>query len=92
MHGLLKEGGSKRREATEKAVKSVGGTLEAYYFAFGKNDFYTIVDAPDQASAIAASLTANASGAVNVQTVVLITPEEIDQAIEKRMDYRPPVQ
>jgi len=92
LHGLLKEGGSKRREATEKAVKSVGGTLEAYYFAFGKNDFYTIVDAPDQASAIAASLTANASGAVNVQTVVLITPEEIDQAIEKRMDYRPPVQ
>jgi hypothetical protein len=33
--GLLKEGGSGRRAATEKMLKSLGGTLEAYYFAFG---------------------------------------------------------
>lgn len=88
--GLLKEGGSNRREAVEQAANSVGATLEAYYFAFGENDFYLILDAPDQASIIATSLSASASGAVNIQTVVLITPEEIDQALEKHVDYRPP--
>jgi len=90
MKGFLKEGGVKRREATEQAVKSVGGTLEAYYFAFGESDFYLIADAPNQASAIAASLTANASGGVNVKTVVLITPEEVDEAIATKVEYRPP--
>ncbi len=35
LEGLLKEGGSSRREAVDKAVKSLGGTLEAFYYAFG---------------------------------------------------------
>jgi uncharacterized protein with GYD domain len=90
LKGLLKEGGSKRREATEQLVKSLGGTLEAYYFAFGDNDFYLIADAPDNVSASAASLVANASGAVKVKTVVLLTPEEVDQAVKKTVEYRPP--
>ena len=36
--GLIKEGGSKRREATEQLIKSLGGKLVAYYFAFGEYD------------------------------------------------------
>ncbi len=92
LKGLLKEGGSKRREAAEQVVRSVGGTVEAYYFAFGDNDFYIIVDTPDNASTTAASLIVNASGAVKVKTVVLLTPEEVDQAAKKTVDYRPPGQ
>ncbi|MEE9500719.1 MAG: GYD domain-containing protein [Candidatus Aminicenantaceae bacterium] len=92
LKGLLKEGGSKRREATEQLVKSIGGTLEVYYFAFGDNDFYLIVDAPDNVSATAGSLVANASGAVKVKTVVLLTPEEVDQAVKNTVEYRPPGQ
>ena len=92
LKGLLKEGGSKRREATEQLVKSLGGTLEAYYFAFGDNDFYLIADAPDNVSASAASLVANASGAVKVKTVVLLTPKEVDQVVKKTVEYRPPRQ
>ena len=88
--GLLEEGGSKRREAAEQIIKSVGGTLEAYYFAFGDNDFYVIVDMPDNVSTTAASLFVNVSGAVNIKTVVLLTPEEVDEAIKKSVDYRPP--
>lgn len=88
--GFLKEGGTKRREATEQLVKSLGGTLEAYYFAFGETDFYVVVDLPNQASAISAALTAGGSGAVTVKTVVLITPEEADEAIKVHGDYRPP--
>ena len=90
LSGLLNEGGSKRREAAEQVVKSVGGTLEAYYFSFGDNDFYVIVDMPDNVSATATSLIVNVSGAVNIKTVALLTPEEVDEATKKSVDYRPP--
>ena len=92
LKGLLKEGGSKRREAAEQVIKSGGGTLEAYYFGFGDNDFYVIADMPDNVSSTAVSLVVNGSGAVNVKTVVLLTPEEVDRAVKKTVDYRPPGQ
>ena len=94
LKGLLKEGGSKRREATEQALKAIGGTLEAYYYAFGDNDFYLIVDLPDNVNATTVVLVANASGAVKNNTTVLITPEEVDQAVDQAAkvagEYRPP--
>jgi len=90
LRGLLREGGSQRRDATEQVIGSLGGTVEAYYFAFGDNDFYLIADLPDNVSTVAGSLVVNASGAVNVKTVVLLTPEEVDQAIKMSADYRPP--
>ena len=92
LKGLLKEGGSKRRAATEHVIKSVGGTLKAYYFAFGENDFYLIADVPDNVSAAACALVATATGTCTVKTVVLLTPEEVDQAVKKTVEYRPPGQ
>ena len=92
LKGLIKEGGTGRREATENLAKSLGGKLEAYYFAFGGNDFYVIVDLPGNVSSCAAALIGNASGAINVNTVVLLTPEEVDQAVKKSVDYRAPGQ
>lgn len=88
--GLLKDGGSKRREAAEQAIKTAGGRVEAFYFAFGEDDAYIIIDAPDHASVVAASVAVNASGAVATKTVVLLTPEEIDQATKKAVKYRAP--
>ena len=88
--GLLKEGGSKRREAAEQALKSVGGKLDAFYFAFGENDFYIIVDLPDNVSTTAVSFVGNVSGSFSIKTIVLLTPEEVDQAIQKSVDFRPP--
>ncbi len=90
LKGLLKEGGSKRREAAEQVIESLGGSVEAYYFAFGDDDFYLIADLPDNVSSTAGSLVVNASGTVKVKIVVLLTPEEVDQAVKKTVDYRPP--
>jgi uncharacterized protein with GYD domain len=90
LKGLLKEGGSKRRETVEQMIKGMGGTLEGYYFAFGEYDSFVIVDLPDNVSTTALSLIVNASGAVKVKTTVLLTPEEVDQATKKSVDYRPP--
>jgi len=94
LKGLLKEGGSSRREAVEQAFKSLGGTVEAYYFAFGETDVFCIVDLPDNVSAAAASIVGSAAGTGESTITVLITPEEVDQAVnlakEKGAAYRPP--
>ena len=88
--GLLEDGGSSRREAIRKMTGSLGGTVEAFYYAFGEDDVYLIVDVPDHVTAAAASLAVAASGAVNIKTTVLLTPEEIDAAAKKTVAYRPP--
>lgn len=88
--GLLDEGGSARRAAAQKAVDSLGGRMESFYFAFGKTDVYVIADMPDHASMAAMTLTLAASGGTVGRTTVLLTPEEIDQATRKTPSYRPP--
>ena len=71
-------------------AQSMGGTVESLYYAFGETDIYIIFDMPDNVSMAAAALLANASGAVTVKTTVLMSPEEIDDAVKKTPDYRPP--
>ena len=88
--GVMKDGGSKRREAARSALSSVGATLDARYFAFGDADVVVIADAPDAASIVAASLALNASGAVTSKTTVLLTPEEVDAATRKSATYSAP--
>ena len=88
--GLLKDGGSKRRQVAEAALKSVGGKIEQFYFAFGEQDLYVVVDAPDNLSVAAASLAISAAGGFQSKTVVLLTAEDIDQATKKTMIYQPP--
>lgn len=90
--GLRKEGGTARRAAAEALVKSLGGTMESFYYAFGDADVYTVVDMPDHASMSAAALAIGASGAVTGKTVVLMTAEEVDAATKKTLTYRAPGQ
>jgi uncharacterized protein with GYD domain len=70
----------------------MGGTLESFYYAFGEDDVFGVVDFPDNVTAAAFSLVVNASGAAAVKTTVLMTPEEVDEATKKTVDYRPPGQ
>ena len=90
LKGLLKDGGSKRREAVAQLVKGLGGTLEAFYYAFGDDDIFAIMDLPDNVSATASSLVINAAGAAKMKITVLLTPEEVDQATKTSVDYSPP--
>ena len=92
LKGLLKDGGSKRREAVEQLAKGLGGTVEAFYYAFGDNDLYVIFDYPDNVTAATASLVVNASGAAKVKVTALLTSEEIDQATKNSVNYLPPGQ
>lgn len=92
VRGLSKEGGSSRRDHFAEIVGKLGGRVEAFYFAFGGTDVYSIVDLPDNESSAAISLALNAGGGFQGSTVVLLTPEEMDKAVEKAgaVGYRPP--
>ena len=88
--GVQTAGGTSRSEAVAQVAESVGGTLEGFYFAFGDSDAYVICDLPDNESAAAVALTVNAAGGATVKTVVLLTPDEVDVAAERSVEYRPP--
>jgi len=90
LKGLMKEGGTKRRESAEQLAKSVGGRIETFYYALGENDVFVIADVPDLASAIAISNVVNASGGLTGKLTQLITPQEIDEAVRKNPQYRAP--
>jgi len=88
--GLIADGGTTRVKAVEQLLASVGGKLEAFYYALGETDAYLIVDVPDQASGIALSLTVNASGLATTSIVALVTPAEIDAAVKMSPMYDAP--
>jgi uncharacterized protein with GYD domain len=88
--GLMKDGGSTRKQAAEQALKSAGARMESFHFALGDVDAYVICEAPDHAAMIASSLAINATGAVRLKTIALLTPEEMDQAMKKSVTYRAP--
>lgn len=90
MKGLFEYGGTKRREAVGELAESLGGTVEAFYYAFGDDDVFVIFDLPDNVNASTATMVVNASGAARVKMTVLLTPEEIDQATKKSVTYFPP--
>ena len=90
VRGLIKDGGSKRRAVVQKLIEGAGGKLEAFYYAYGADDAIIIADLPDATSGVAISLTVNATGAVRLSTTPLITPEEIDAACKKTVEYKVP--
>ena len=92
LKGLLKEGGTKRKQAMERLAESLGGKLEAFYYAFGDDDLFAIWDMPDNVTVAAVSIMVNASGVGNAKVTVLLTPEDIDTAVKTSVDFSPPGQ
>jgi uncharacterized protein with GYD domain len=90
LKGILKEGGTGRRKAVATLVESVGGSLESYYFAFGDDSYFIVIDMPDDETAASVALTVAASGAVVISTIKLLTPEQIDVAVKRTPTYRAP--
>ena len=88
--GLLKDGGSARVTMLEKLLADLGGTLESFYFGVGEDDAYIIVDLPSNEDAVAVSMTVAAGGGATSVTVPLLTPEEMDSAADKTVQYRAP--
>ena len=90
MKGLMSEGGTGRKNAIEKMLGAIGGKVEAFYYAFGDADVYLIVELPDDITAAAVGLRVNAAGLVRISITILISPEDIDAASGKSVNYRAP--
>jgi uncharacterized protein with GYD domain len=88
--GIAAKGGSARRETVGALIASMGGKLESFYFAFGDADVYATAELPSNEAATALALSINKSGSTKVRTVVLLTPEQVDEAAKMTPDYRPP--
>ena len=88
--GLLDEGGASRRQVFADLAAEQGGSLESFYYAFGSSDLVMIVDLPDAVSAAAISLAVGARGAIRINTVPLLSAEDIDAAVAKTVTYRAP--
>lgn len=90
VQGLQKDKASGRKAVVEKALQAVGGKLEAMYFAFGEVDVFILCDVPDNVSAAALSLAVSGKGLIRTKTLPLLTVEEIDQALSRKVVYTPP--
>ena len=88
--GVQDKRGSSRRDAVAAMAAGLGGTVESFYFGFGERDAYVVVELPDNEAAAAVALAVNASGGATVKTTVLLTPEQVDEAAKRSVDYRPP--
>lgn len=88
--GLLRDGGTGRKNAITSAVEGLGGRVECFYFALGENDVYTVIDLPDQTDAIALTLAVASSGGATAFTIPLVSPSDVDVAVKKTLEYRPP--
>ena len=90
LNGVFKEGATARREVVQRMVESLDGRLESFYWAFGDEDLYVIVELPSNTSAAAMGLVVTAAGGVRTSTVVLLSPEEIDKAVHQKVEYHAP--
>ena len=88
--GLLRDGGRNRRRAVSSMVEGLGGDVEAFYYAMGQTDLFIILNLPSNSDMAAVSMAVAASGGARFDSVMLLTPEEVDEATEKAVHYRPP--
>jgi uncharacterized protein with GYD domain len=90
--GLERDKAVGRKAALSKAIESLGGKLEALYWAFGEHDWVLLADLPDNASATSFSLSVSGTGLLRVVTTTLVSAGEMDSAFQKKVDFQAPGQ
>ena len=88
--GVMGKGGTSRRDAVAQMASELGGQVESFHFGFGEHDAYVVVDLPDNEAAAAVAMAVGASGGAETRTIVLLTPEQVDEAARRSVNYRAP--
>ncbi len=84
--------GPQRRSARLHGF-GVGGKVHGFWYAFGADDGFAVIEAPDNVSVAAVVIAIGSGGALSsFSTTVLLTIEETLAALEKSraVQYRPP--
>lgn len=90
LEGVRSAGAKSRVDAVSTMLEAMGGRLESFHFAFGDSDVFVVAEAPDDEAAAAVALAVNSSGAVSIRTTKLLTPEQVDEALRRTVNYQPP--
>ncbi|MEV6690364.1 GYD domain-containing protein [Micromonospora sp. NPDC051196] len=90
LKGLSTDGGRVRVEVVRSLVENAGGRLEALYFSFGQYDTYVLCDLPDHVTAAALTIAVRTGGLVNGHLIPLLTPEQVDDAVQLPVAYQQP--
>jgi uncharacterized protein with GYD domain len=84
--GLIKSP-ENREETVRRILEDAGCKLHNLWYAFGENDGFALIEAPDNTTAGAIALTITSSGAFRkFETHVLMTQNELLDALEKAGD------
>ena len=82
-----------RREIARAIVEKLGGRLHGFWYSFGQQDGFVLIEAPNNISAAAFSVGISAGGALrSAETTVLLTVEETIEMLgtAQGLPYRPP--
>jgi uncharacterized protein with GYD domain len=90
LKGVVKQGAANRAEFISKMAANLGGSVESFDFAFGETDVYALCEIPDDETAAAVAMAVGSSGAGSIQTVKLLTAEQVDKARGIATGYQPP--
>lgn len=72
-----------RESAARKMIEAAGAKLHSFFFSFGSSDVVTIIEAPDDKTMAAISMTVAASGGVRSgSTTQLLSMDEAMQAMK----------
>jgi uncharacterized protein with GYD domain len=75
----------KRAEAFEQLAKTFGVTVREFFWTQGQYDIVTILDAPDESSAMALNLSLGALGNVRTETLRAFSAADMKSSIGKML-------
>ena len=81
-----------RGAAAAQAAESLGCKLHGIWWAFGEHDGAFLLEAPDNAGAVALAMAVGASGQISTETTPLLAMDEAQEAMRRaaRAAFRPP--
>jgi uncharacterized protein with GYD domain len=80
--GLARSGAAQRAAQLAAMAKGLGGRLEAMYFGLSESDTYIVLELPDTATATAIAKAVNAVGTGYCKMQLILTPQEMDEALK----------
>ena len=90
LEGVRSAGAKSRVDTVATMLEKMGGHMESFHFAFGDTDVFVVAEAPDDEAAAAVAMAINSTGAVSVRTTKLLTPEQVDEALRRSVEYHAP--